>query len=762
MSAQLLERTALNEGWLLRLTDQPEASALQVRVPGSVQEELVRSGLLPDPYYGTNEHDVQWVGEKNWQYERTWEIAELDPNSTYRLHFEGLDTYADVWLNDTLILRADNMFRAWKIPVNGILRAGTNLLRVAFTAPITKLEPEIKDFPYNLNQTSVNDTGTPRVANFARKAQFQFGWDWGLRLVTVGIWRPIWLESWADARLEDVQYHQNTLAPEVATMRVDVNTGTRQPGNYEIRVRNADDGRIFTKRALLPTETEVSMDFRIEKPRYWWPNGHGTPNRYHLICELWRDGELIDTQHRKIGLRTVELVQQGDSLGTSFYFKINGRPVFIKGAAYIPQDAILTRITPEQKTQLLTQSQAAHMNLIRVWGGGIYEDEHFYDQCDSLGLMVWQDFMFACAAYPSFPAFMDNIEAEVRQNVRRLRHHPSIIKWCGNNEVFLAMRNWGWQNQFNIKGSNEMAMFQSYDDIFNGLIPRILAQEDPERPYTHSTPTSSWTKADQIGHGTLHYWGVWHGPDDFSGYETKVGRYMNEYGFQSFPNMATIAAFADSSQWALDSPVMNHHQKSYIGNGLIGKFTAKYGEPANTFEAFVEQSQWVQYEGIRRAIIAHRLHWGYCMGTTFWQLNDCWPGPSWSAIDYYGRPKVLFRELPNLFAPVVAAAVGSPKSPQLAIISDRPSAAIVVLKWQRSRADGGGMMLASGEKSLTIYEPGTVLVDPPAGMIPAKDEVTTVNILIEGERISTFTWSGRQTPIQLPKGNWAAFPALVK
>lgn len=761
MSAQQLERTALTEGWQLRAKDQPEASALPTRVPGLVQEELVRSGLLPDPYYGTHENDVQWVGEKNWQYEYSWDMAELDTTRTYRLHFEGLDTYADVWLNDSLILRADNMFRSWKVPVGGVLREGMNQLRVEFTAPLAKLQPTIDDFPYNLNQTSVNDTGTPRLANFARKAQFQFGWDWGLRLVTMGIWRPVWLESWPHARLEDVQYHQASLAPEAAKMSVVVRTGDRKPGQYELRIRNVDDGRMYTKRPLLDSEVEVSMNFQIDKPRYWWPNGHGDPNRYHLACELWRDGERIDVQYRKIGLRTVELVQRPDSLGTSFFFKINGRPIFTKGAAYIPQDAMLARITPEQKTELLSQCQAAHFNLIRVWGGGIYEDEHFYDQCDSLGLMVWQDFMFACAAYPSYPAFMENITLEIRENIRRLRHHPSIIKWCGNNEVFLAMRNWGWQRQYNIHGADEKAMFKSYDDIFNDLIPRLLAAEDPQRPYTHTTPTSSWHKADQIGHGTLHYWGVWHGPDDFSGYETKVGRYMNEYGFQSFPDMATIAAFADSSQWALESPVMNHHQKSYIGNGLIGKFTEKYGQPAANFEAFVEQSQWVQYEGIRRAIIAHRLHWGYCMGTTFWQLNDCWPAPSWSAIDYYGRPKVLFRELPNLFAPVIAAAVGSVKSPQLAILSDRPSAAVVYLKWERRKADGG-IALSSGEKSLTIYEPGTQLLAPPSGMVPEKDEVTTVTILIEGEAVSTFTWSGRQAPIQLPKGNWTAYPNLVK
>jgi beta-mannosidase len=760
--AQNYERTALDQNWRLRASEFPEASDIPTKVPGMVQEELIRSGLLPDPYYGTNEDQAQWVGEKDWEYLLDWEVPTLDSNRTYQLDFRGLDTYAQVYLNDSLILTADNMFRSWQVPVTALLREGTNQLRVAFTAPLSALRGEIEAFPYPLNKTSVNDTGNPPLANFARKAQFQFGWDWGLRLVTMGIWRPVYLESWVLARIEDVQYYTESITPEVAKVRVAVQLERTTPGAYELRIRGVENGQFYAKRPLAADEEVVNFNFTIDRPRRWWPNGHGEAYRYHLVCELWRDGELIATHERKIGLRTVELVQQDDAYGTSFFFKINGRPIFTKGASYIPQDAVLTRITPEQKTTLLQQCQAAHLNLVRVWGGGVYEDEHFYDQCDSLGLMVWQDFMFACAAYPSFPAFADNVAAEVRENIRRLRNHPSIIKWCGNNEVFLAMKNWGWQLKYGIHGKNNDAMFQSYDDLFQTLIPGILAEEDPDRPYSHTTPTSSWHKASEIGRGSLHYWGVWHGPDDFSGYETKVGRYMNEYGFQSFPDMETIARFADSSQWSLESPVMAHHQKSYIGNGLIGKFTKKYGQPANDFPEFVYQSQMVQYEGIRRAILAHRLRWGYCMGTTFWQLNDCWPAPSWSAIDYYGRPKVLFQELGNLYASIVAAAVGDARAPELAIISDRPSAAEVMLRWERIDTRNG-TRLSSGEKKVVVLQPGTVLVEPPLGMVPAKTEFTTIRLEVQGELISIFRWSGQQEPLRLPQeAGWQRFPELVR
>ena len=759
--AQQLQRIPLSEGWTIKASDFPDAERLTTTVPSVVQEVLTRSGLIPDPYYGTNENEVQWVGERNWEYERHFTVEEPGEKQ-YRLHFEGLDTYAKVYLNGVLVLEANNMFRSWKINITDKLLSGKNHLRVAFTAPGEVLQETIAAFPYALNKTAANDTGEPRMANFARKAQFHFGWDWGLRLVTQGIWRPVWLESWTDARLEDIQFHQEDLQTRFAQMRLRVKLDRQTSGQYELRVRGLNNDQLYAKRPLSATEQEVDVNFRIDQPVLWWPNGHGDPHLYHLACELWKDGQKIDVLDKKIGLRTVELIQRPDEYGTSFYFKVNGRPIFTKGASYIPQDAMLTRISPEQKTNLLTQARDAHCNLIRIWGGGIYEDAHFYEQCDALGLMVWQDFMFACAAYPAYPEFLANVEQEARENVRRLRNHPSIITWCGNNEVFLAMKNWGWQKQYNIQGKDEEQMFASYKTVFEELLPRIVREEDPSRSYSHTTPLSTYTKAAERGHGTLHYWGVWHGPDDFSGYETKVGRYMNEYGFQSFPDMETIATFADSSQWALDSPVMAHHQKSYIGNGLIGKFTEKYGEPADNFESFVKQSQIVQYEGIRRAILSHRLRWGYCMGTTFWQLNDCWPGPSWSAIDYEGRPKVLFQELGNLYAPVVAAAVGTEKEPQLAIISDQAGGGEYLLEWRRESSEAGHQLLSSGERKVTILRPGTQLITPPDGMIPEKDETTTIKIRSGEEVISVFKWSGKQTPIQLPKEEWQKFPDLVR
>ncbi|MCB0635868.1 MAG: glycoside hydrolase family 2 protein [Lewinella sp.] len=740
------QTVALHNGWTLQAAGQDEAISLPARVPGVVQADLIRYGLLPDPFYGANEALAQWVGDQAWEYRLSFVPPTQAPGRRQRLRFEGLDTYAQVWLNDSLIITANNMFRTWTADVTALLRPDTNQLLVRFAPPREILEDRQNGLPYHL--TAANDTGDPRLAPYARKAQYQFGWDWGLRLVTCGIWRPVYLESWGEARLEEVRYFQEILTDSLARIRADVYLSDTGAEGYRLVIRDDKTGAILAEQNLAPGQDLAGLHIDIPQPRRWWPNGQGEPYRYTLRCELWQtDKQLLQSRSQQLGLRTVELVQEDDEYGRGFYFRINGRPVFTKGGSYIPQDIMIPRIDPERKRQLLVSAHEANMNLIRIWGGGVYEDDQFYDWCDSLGLLVWQDFMFACAGYPTDPDFLDNVAEEVRQNVRRLRHHPSLLIWCGNNEVYSAWLHWGWQS---FLGEQYDTMFAGYDTLFQELLPRIVGEEDPGRPYTHTSPLSNWGGAEGFQSGTMHYWGVWHGPDDFSGYETKVGRYMNEYGFQSFPDLATIAAFADSSQWSLDSPVMAHHQKSYIGNGLIGEFTEKYGDPSDDFAGFIQQSQIVQYEGMRRAILAHRLRYGYCMGTTFWQLDDCWPGPSWSAIDYYGRPKVFFRELADLYAPVITTIAGTVAHPSLAVLSDHPEPVDATLHWQRSSSSAVSDTLARGELVVQITEPGTRLLPVPEGFLPAHtEEVTTVAVVVNGEQWSTMTWKGRYTPMPL-------------
>ncbi len=755
-NSQDVQRIVLEDGWTFHAADQPNEAGVQAKVPGVVQADLIRHGLLPDPFYGTNENLVQWVGERAWQYELTFEVPDYADSRRYRFRFDGLDTYATVWLNGEQILEADNMFRTWLVDVDEWLQAGENQLSVRFDPPVEVLQDRLTGMPFHL--TAGNDTGDPKLAPYARKAQYQFGWDWGLRLVTCGIWRPVVLESWERARLEDVQIVQNELSDSQAKLSVRVDLQQEQEGDYHLVVRTLDNGAILEE-SIVPTESsEVTVEVLIDNPKRWWPNGQGDPHLYQLRCELWQGGTLVDAMDRSVGLRTIELVQQPDAEGEGFYFKINGRPVFTKGASYIPQDVMVPRITREQKRGLLEEAQAANMNLIRVWGGGIYEDDDFYHWCDSLGLLVWQDFMFACAGYPGDEAFLANVEEEIRQNVRRLRNHPSLLVWCGNNEVYMAWKHWGWGK---LVGRDYDEMFSQYDSLFLELIPRVLEEEDPDRPYTHTSPLGSWGKAEGYRSGTMHYWGVWHGPHDFSGYETRVGRYMNEYGFQSFPSMETIAEFADSSQWSLESPVMAHHQKSYIGNGLIGEFTEKYGDPTDDFAGFVHQSQVVQYEGMRRAILAHRLRRGYCMGTAFWQLNDCWPAPSWSAIDYYGRHKVFFQELGNLYAPLTATVVKERRNTQLAVICDHPEPVGAVLHWALEDEGEMSVPIASGSMLVRTDGPGTYLFDLPANFMPEENQKTSIRIEVEGELWSTAVWKGRYEPLPLPNGGLEDYPALI-
>lgn len=758
LHAQSFHRVPLTDGWMLQAASPTDAPSMATQVPGTVQHELLRRGLLPDPYYGTNEELVQWVGEQAWTYRLTFDVGDYDDTRAYQLHFAGLDTYASVQLNGQLILQTDNMFRRWDVRIDSLLQPTDNQLIIHFQAPSTVAAPLLGQRP-PYDRTAVNDTSEPRFANYVRKAQFHFGWDWGLRLVTTGIWRPVYLESWPQARITEVQLEQEQLTAEEANLSASINLQRHANADYVLQISHATTGEVYAEHQLSPLATSAELRFRIPDPQLWWPAGHGTPHRYPIQISLLANDQLIDQQVYQLGLRTVELVQRPDKHGESFFFRINGRPIFIKGASYIPQDAVLTRITPEQKTKLLQSAHDAHLNLIRVWGGGIYEDEHFYNTCDSLGLMVWQDFMFACAAYPGHDAFIDNIRAEAIDNIKRLRHHPSIITWCGNNEVYMAMDHWGWDKEFDITKAEQKEMDAVYHRIFQDVLPKALAEHDPMRPYSHTTPNSQWWKTEGLGRGTLHYWGVWHGPDDFSGYENKVGRYMNEYGFQSFPSMPTIAAFADSSQWALDSPVMDHHQKSYVGNGLIGKFTEKYGEPADNFADSVEQSQLVQYEGMRRAILSHRLRWGYCMGTTFWQLNDCWPGPSWSAIDYYGRAKVFFKELPNLYAPITITPVQEGKIVELAILVDTPEATDLILRWQRS--DPEGTIIASGERSITNPQTGTNYLPTPSDMAPQTKEQVDISLLQNGKLIASCKWNSKHPPLRKPKLNAAEMRQLV-
>ncbi len=664
-----VEKIDLTQNWKFRRAG--ETQWLDAKVPGVVHLDLLRHGLIPDPYLGVNEEKVQWIERENWMYETSFTVASIGEKTRYELVFDGLDTYASVFLNGEKILSADNMFRRWSGDVKPWLKAGSNTLMVYFRSPMTVNEPKLSGpLPYHV--TAENDANKEKVSVYTRKAPFQFGWDWGPRMVGCGIWRPVYLLAWNEARIASAQIYQDSLSDTQASLRAVLSLeGDTAVTGCDWVIRDVDSG-VLCGRIPANGNGLSTLSFQIDNPRRWWTHNLGEPHLYRFSVQLVRGDSLIDERIIRTGLRQIEVIQEEDSIGRSFYFKLNGVPVFMKGANYIPGDALLPRRTPEHFRYLLESAKAVNMNMIRVWGGGIYEEDLFYDLCDEMGLLVWQDLMFACSMYPGDdPEFYENVRQEITYNARRLRHHPSIAIWCGNNEVDVAWHNWGWQIRHLIMPGKASEMWKAYQSLFHELFPSILKAEDPGRTYVSTSPQSNWGKAEFFNYGTMHYWGVWHGPDDFDGYRRYVGRYMNEYGFQSFPEWATIKAFSGPDDWRLDSEVMKRHQKSYIGNGVIDKFTNRYYKTPVSFQDFVYKSQLTQADGMRAAITSHRARKGHCMGTMYWQLNDCWPGPSWSGIDYFGRWKALHYALKELYADVLIVSHSDQSRLDIHIVSDK-------------------------------------------------------------------------------------------
>lgn len=640
---QLPTRQYLHEGW--RFSQEGKNEWKSATVPGVVHTDLLSHQLIPHPWKGTNELEVQWIEIENWEYQTSFNISkEQLERDAIDLVFEGLDTYAEVTLNNQLILSTDNMFRTWRKNVTDLILEGKNLLEIKFTSPIEINAPKLDALGYELPAGS--ETVERKVSPFTRKAPYHFGWDWGPRLVTSGVWRPVYLDVYDVARLDDVQIITHELTEENAKLEAVLTVNVLSSNEFEF---HAWDQREQYK--LEPGEHLIRIPFEINNPERWWPNGWGDPYLYEIPVSMSIGGNEIDGRKVKIGLREVELIQDEDSIGRSFYFEINGEPLFTRGANYIPQSHFLPSVQPVDYEKLIEEVKASGMNMLRVWGGGIYENDLFYDLCDENGILVWQDFMFAGSMYPGDSTFIKNVEAEVIDNVKRLRNHPSIVHWNGNNEIDVAWNNWGWQAQYGYSEEDSTKIWKDYLFLFHDLIPDLLSTLD-DRPYTTTSPLSNWGTPENFNYSSMHYWGVWHGGDDFEAYDNNVGRFMSEYGFQSFPAIETIAFFADSSQWDLGSEVMKHHQKSYVGNGMISKNIEKYFNEPTDFKDFVLKSQQTQAKAMQMAIDAHRLKKDHCWGSLFWQLNDCWPGPSWSAVDVFGRKKVFYDELSTLFAPI--------------------------------------------------------------------------------------------------------------
>lgn len=638
------------EGKALFITDwefQYQGQWYPAFVPGYIHTDLIDNKLIPNPFYGCNEDSVQWVSDSCWVYRLLFDGTNIDPNQHPELVFEGVTGYAEFYLNGEPLLNqegqnyTDNSYRTWRFLLPANVKDKDNELIVKFLPSSKIIKERSRQLPYILPDERV----------FLRNPPYQAGWDWGPKMVTCGFSKIIYLNQWKDFTISNLHIRQNHLCEEEAHLLVSFDILCDIDDKATIKYMVND--KIFkTVRGaeINPNTDKFSTELTIKHPKLWYPNGMGEQNLYKIAVVVEK-GSQSKRLEANIGLRNIELNIAADSIGRAFEFLVNDQPVFMKGVNWIPADFFPTRIKEEQYRWLLQSCKDANMNMIRVWGGGIYEPDIFYDICDELGILVWQDFMYSCALYPGDSIFMHNAEVEAREQVSRLRNHPCLAIWCGNNEVKNGWEDWGWQANYKPKHRTEIE--SDMHTLFDTLLAEIVTENDPYRPYVTSSPLWGWGHPECCTQGDSHYWGVWWGELPFEMWEEKTGRFMSEYGFQSYPSMATIVSFTNDKERNLNSAAMKNHQKHARGVQIINKALDQYFYIPEKFTDYVYLSQLVQAYGIGQAIEVHRRKQPHCMGTLYWQLNDCWPVASWSSIDYYGRWKALQYEAKRQFEPII-------------------------------------------------------------------------------------------------------------
>lgn len=635
-------------------------------VPGTVHSDLIKNHLIPDPYYGTAEQDVKWVEEKDWEYMCDFEYHdEKEFHTTLELY--GLDTYARVYLNGKKILQSDNMFLRHSVDVKNYLKRGHNTLKIMIESAVKHSKAEAKKLPYTL-------PGDEKV--FTRKAQYQYGWDWGPRLVTCGIYGPLVVKGWKEFRIKALDHRVKSVTDSLAEVYIvwETESDTSRACQVDLYLsgRNYNrrmDSTIWVKKGI----HRDSVLIKIPEPKRWYCNTQGDPDLYQCSLTVIKDVKGVKSsvirKEMTFGLRRIELIKEKDAYGETFYFRINGKPTFMKGANFIPPDNFMTQIHGGMYySDLILKAKEANVNMLRVWGGGLYPNEEFYDLCDKNGILVWQDFMFACAMYPGDTAFVKSVKQEAEQQVKRLSRHPCLALWCGNNEIDEGWHNWGWQKQYAYSKTDSATIWNDYQKIFHNILPETVKACDPNTPYISSSPMLGWGKKESLMRGDSHYWGVWWGLEPFDVYEKKVGRFMSEYGFQGMPGYFTLKKYGDSLD--LNSAYIKAHQKHPTGYQTINTYMARdYTVPTDFFN-YVYTSQLLQRDGMQIAIEAHRRHKPYCMGSLYWQWNDCWPVTSWSAIDYDHQPKALYYATKKLYANFCLSVDSSGGSYKVYVISD--------------------------------------------------------------------------------------------
>ena len=648
----LAQTISLNEGW--QFSQKGKDTWYDAEVPGSVQRDLIRHGVLPDPYYGTNEEKVQWPEMEDWDFRKTFNITEdqLKSDDAF-LFFEGLDTHADVFLNGSRILQTQNMFVGHRVSVKNSLLEGENNIYIRFYSPIERMDPARittgHEYPAD------NDHSEQRLSVYNRKAPYHFGWDWGMRLVQMGIWKPVTLTFYNSARIDNLYVKQNKISKERADIENQIEiyslSDTKATVSVEYSLKNKKSEASNKEIELKKGKNIIPVELIINNPQLWMPTGWGEQHLYDFKVDLQIDNKVVDSKQVRTGLRSVRLVQEPDEYGRSFYFEVNGLPIFAKGSNYIPGEIMRTQQDEAFYNRLFDNVTDANMNFIRIWGGGTYEDNYFYQLADEKGILVWQDFIFGCTPYPSDDAFLSNVADEVIWNVKRLRNHASLVFWCGNNEVEEGLKYWGWNKKYSKEVMD--AWFEGYDKTFRQVIPSLVEEYDGTRNYIHGSPyDSNWGQLEKFKSSDVHDWGLWHGRMPFEAMADRLPRFASEFGFQSFPEMKTIRTFAEEEDFDIDSDVMQIHQKSPIGNTIIKQYMDMYYHTPKTFEDFVYVGLIMQGNGMEEAVEANRRGRPYCMGALYWQINDDWPVVSWSSIDYYDNWKAQHYKMRNIFAPL--------------------------------------------------------------------------------------------------------------
>jgi beta-mannosidase len=678
------------------------------RVPGGAHTDLLALGRIPDPFAADYEKKVQWVAESDWAYRLTFSASQdlLSENKIF-LVCDGLDTLATVVLNGQKLGQTNNMFRRYEWEVKSFLETEDfNDLIITFDSPVKYASEKHSTRPLFGVEQAI--PGGPHL----RKAPCQFGWDWGPQLPPVGIWKDIRLEGYSKARFSNVHLRQIHSKGDV-TVDVTVEVEQWEPTPLAVVVAiKTPEGDLLESEALIPVEGAAVVKVPVPNPELWWPNGYGDQPLYQVAVSLVHRApatkDILDARSYQLGLRTVELNQDQDQWGRSFVFVVNGVPILCKGSNWIPADSFPTRITDESLDYLIRSAAETHQNMLRVWGGGFYEEERFYDLCDRYGILVWQDFIFSCSIYPMDETqFLETVRLEVIDNIRRLRHRASLALWCGNNEMEWGWVDWNWdRDQPDLQVSKE-----AYDQFFHHTLPAWCQAEDPDIPYWPSSPSSDTPFIDPNGQqqGDSHYWDVWHGRKPFTAYRDQFPRFMSEFGFQALPPLATIKTYADEADWNMTSYIMEQHQKNDSGNSLmVGQMLDTFRLPRD-FASMVYLSMALQAEGIRYGVEHWRRYPERVAGILYWQLNDCWPVASWSSLDYFGRWKALHYAARRFYAPLLLSIEDDSPEQRVYVSNDSLEPWEGIMNWSLETLSGE--VLSSGTAPANVPPQASVMVD---------------------------------------------------